>query len=445
MKNSSPKTKPPTLPLAGQIRSPKVEGRKQAAIRRKKAEPPSVSGCGLRSSELGLLSAFDLRTSAFNPLPSTILLAVTGMSPAVLTETVWALAQEKEPVIPDRVVVITTISGRQAIERELLMPSQPDAPTVWQQLRQAVLGQAAEKDSRLNFDAVRLIEAPNPRTGTSDWLEDLRTPEENAATANFILAELRRWTETPDTRLVVSIAGGRKTMGALLYACASLLGRDTDRLTHVLVNDPFDDPRLKPRFYFPKQPQQSLAATDGRAVNAADAKIDLADIPFVPLRNLFERDLVRKPGTFVELVQRCRGKVEEIARRNVRLKLTWSRRVIAVNEVRIKLSPLQCLLMLFLAENAKLALPAPDKYENAIEPLQAFAARVKKACVVEDGNDWRDEVPTDFDGQRLRKVLDELKTKLRQAGPDAAVLIPLLPEKGRFTLDLAPAAITLKD
>ena len=101
--------------------------------------------------------------------------------------------------------------------------------------------------------------------------------------------------------------------------------------------------------------------------------------------------------------------------------------------------------MLFLAENAKLALPAPDKYENAIEPLQAFAARVKATCVAEDGNDWRDEVPTDFDGQRLRKVLDEIKTKLRQAGPDAAVLIPLLPEKGRFTLDLAPAAITLKD
>src|ERR1017187_2878266 len=387
------------------------------------------------------------KPSTLNPKPSTILLAVTGMSPAVLTETVWALAQEKEPVIPDRVVVITTISGRQAIERELLMPARPDARTVWQELRRAVLGKCAEQDPRLIFDAPRLIEAPNPRTGKSHWLEDLRTPEENAATANFILAELRRWVETPDTRLVVSIAGGRKTMGALLYACVSLLGRETDRLTHVLVNDPFDDSRLKPRFYFPKHPQQALIATDGRTVSAAEAKIDLADLPFVPLRNLFERDLVRKPCSFVELVRRCRGKVEEIARRNVRLKLTWSRRFIAVNDQQVKLSPLQCLLLLFLAENAKLGLPAPEKYEAAIEPLQAFAAKVKAACVAEDGNDWRDEalLPLGFDGQRLRKVLDELKTKLRQAGPDAAALIPLLPEKGRFTLDLAPAAITIKD
>src|SRR5438128_1364347 len=29
-------------------------------------------------------------------------------------------------------------------------------------------------------------------------------------------------------------------------------------ITHVLVNEPFDDPRLSPRFFFPKQPVQQL-------------------------------------------------------------------------------------------------------------------------------------------------------------------------------------------
>ena len=64
-----------------------------------------------------------------------------------------------------------------------------------------------------------------------------------------------------------------------------------------------------------------------------------------------------------------------------------------------------------------------------------------------DGNDIRDEarLPADFDDQRLRKVLDELKTKLRSAGGQAAALIPLLPVKGRFSLDLAPASIVLRD
>jgi len=32
-------------------------------------------------------------------------------------------------------------------------------------------------------------------------------------------------------------------MGALLYAALSLLGRPQDRLTHVLVNEPFDNRR----------------------------------------------------------------------------------------------------------------------------------------------------------------------------------------------------------
>ena len=404
-----------------------------------------------------------------DPCGQTILLAVTGMSPAVLTETVWALANENPPVIPERVVVITTIAGRQAIERELLTPAKqdaqsperrlqpaassgncslplsPEAPALWQELRLAILGPDAAKQELLILEPPRLVEAPNPRTGQTDWLEDLRTPAENNATANFLLHELRRWTEAPDTRLVVSIAGGRKTMGALLYACVSLLGRETDRLTHVLVNDPFDDPRLSPKFYFPRQRRQQLQTADGRQCQPADARIDLADIPFVPFRNLFERDLIRKPSSFIELVQRCRLKVRELARHDVRLSLTPSRLVVTVNGRQVKLSPLQGLLLLFLADNAKSARPAPEKYESAIEPLKAFAEKLKRACVPQDGNDWRDEatLPKDFDGQRLRKLLDELKAKLRQAGPAAAALIPLLPEKGRFTLDLAPDAVTL--
>jgi CRISPR-associated protein (TIGR02584 family) len=37
-----------------------------------------------------------------------------GTSSAVLTETVWALAHSKEPVVPDEIEVITTASGKAA-------------------------------------------------------------------------------------------------------------------------------------------------------------------------------------------------------------------------------------------------------------------------------------------------------------------------------------------
>jgi len=57
-------------------------------------------------------------------MPETILLAVTGMSPAVLTETIWALANEAEPVLPDRVVVVTTAARARASPAGLLAPAE---------------------------------------------------------------------------------------------------------------------------------------------------------------------------------------------------------------------------------------------------------------------------------------------------------------------------------
>ena len=50
----------------GEGRRPKPEARRPKEGRNPKPEWPSASGFGLRISELGLLSAFDLRPSAFN-------------------------------------------------------------------------------------------------------------------------------------------------------------------------------------------------------------------------------------------------------------------------------------------------------------------------------------------------------------------------------------------
>ena len=44
----------------------------------------------------------------------TVLVVGMGTSPAVLTETVWALAHSKEPVVPDKIEVRTTASGKAA-------------------------------------------------------------------------------------------------------------------------------------------------------------------------------------------------------------------------------------------------------------------------------------------------------------------------------------------
>ena len=54
------------------------------------------------------------------PRDRTILIAGMGTSPAVLTETVWALAHQEKPVVPDEVVVITTKSGKEALRTAVM-------------------------------------------------------------------------------------------------------------------------------------------------------------------------------------------------------------------------------------------------------------------------------------------------------------------------------------
>ncbi|MBI2928884.1 MAG: TIGR02584 family CRISPR-associated protein [Verrucomicrobia bacterium] len=230
---------------------------------------------------------------------------MTGMSPAVLTETVWALANPQDassPILPDDVVAITTAKGQQTITEQLLTPA-PDfgGQTIWQALRHDLLGANVAGDGRLTL-RITLIEQRDPASGATRPLEDIRHPEENLAAAEFILGQVRQHTTAKDRRLIASLAGGRKTMSALLHAAFSHLARPQDRLTHILVNEPFESPALKPRFFYPGQPSQTLTAPDGKTYQARDARLDLADVPFAPLRLRFP-DIAEIPSRFADLVR----------------------------------------------------------------------------------------------------------------------------------------------
>ncbi len=206
------------------------------------------------------------------------------MSPAILTETAWALAQEKPRRLPGKVVAFATTRSREQLRKELIVSG------IWEKLRHAV---RAKNDELIFGDAGDHIRVFS-RGGKE--LDDLRAPDDNRAAADFILEHLRQFTENPDAHIVASIAGGRKTMGALLYAAMTLLGRETDRITHVLVDEALEK-RPEPKFYFPS------TAREGRGVL-------LADVPFVPLRNGFA-ELGRMPGGFDALIRRYTRSFQE--------------------------------------------------------------------------------------------------------------------------------------
>lgn len=80
----------------------------------------------------------------------------------------------------------------------------------------------------------------------SQPLDDLRSAEENAALADFLVAFIRDRTQDPNVRLHCSVAGGRKTMGVYLALALQLYGRPGDTLFHVLVSPEFES---HPQFF----------------------------------------------------------------------------------------------------------------------------------------------------------------------------------------------------
>jgi len=384
-----------------------------------------------------------------SPTRDTVLLAITGMSPAVLTETIWGLAQEQPPVIPSRVIVLTTAAGRSALNTLFEPSTQLGNAIPWDALRQRLTDQGHDLTGRLRFgrtaDDIRVITSSNPENNRSVELADLRSLADNEATADFLLDQVRALVENPDTDLLVSLAGGRKTMGALLYACMTLAGRETDRLTHVLVNEPFETLR---DFWFPNQPGGALLSRDGASHDPANATLQLADVPFVPLRNLFVRELGRKAGTFSRLVEECRERVRHAAGENVRLTISRSRREIDVDGTRLPLAPREHLVLLFLATRAKQDQPAFASYQLALDPLEEFRAEIVDSAPANDFSDWRHEdgIRSPFDDdQELRKAISGIRTKLRSKGGNAPLLIPCLPERGRFSLTASGPLIHIKD
>lgn len=218
-----------------------------------------------------------------------ILVAVTGLSPQVVTETVYALAVQRKPAwIPTEIRVISTSEGAERARLTLLGKD----PGWFHRLR---------RDYGLppiRFDE-SLIRGLRRKGGGA--LDDIRTAADNEAAADALLEEIRDATAKADA-VHVSIAGGRKTMGFFAGYALSLLGREQDALSHVLVEPPFES---HPDFFYPSPTPRIIYTPppQSRPLDASRAKVTLAEIPFVRLRRLLARSRKGAGGSFAEAVE----------------------------------------------------------------------------------------------------------------------------------------------
>jgi CRISPR-associated protein (TIGR02584 family) len=267
--------------------------------------------------------------------PRRILLAVTGLTPQVVTETLYALAvpasghfiapvpKKGFPAVtptftPTEIHLITTAEGAERARLSLLDPATGQFHALCRDYGLA----------GVNFTADNIHTIADAH---GQPLADIRTPADNTLAADCLLGHVRRWCGEPDTALHVSIAGGRKTMGFFLGYALSLFGRAQDRLSHVLVSEPFES---LTDFYFPPATPRVLHTRDGRPVHTADARIMLAEIPFVRLRDGLPKEALQHPAPFASLVAAAQQGLAAI-----RLSFDFARRESICGGVAVKLPP----------------------------------------------------------------------------------------------------------
>jgi CRISPR-associated protein (TIGR02584 family) len=230
--------------------------------------------------------------------PRRVLLAVTGLTPQIVTETVYWLALKQKPAfVPTEICLITTRQGEENARLSLLS----DNPGWFQRLRQGF------SLPEIAFDASRIFVIVGP---DGNPLEDIVTEADNVAVADFITEKVRAVTADPEASLHVSIAGGRKTMGFYLGYALSLFGRAQDRLSHVLVSAPFES---LPDFYYPAAGERVIHDRDGRPLDASKAQVSLADIPFVRLRDGLPERLLAGGARFSEAVEEAQKALPPVA------------------------------------------------------------------------------------------------------------------------------------
>ncbi|MBK8535349.1 MAG: TIGR02584 family CRISPR-associated protein [Candidatus Competibacteraceae bacterium] len=264
--------------------------------------------------------------------PRRILLCVAGLSPQIVTETLYALTVIGEPrFVPTEIHLLTTAEGAERARLTLLS----DEPGWLQRLRQ----DHGLPEIRFTLDTIHILRAADGRL-----LNDIRDVADNEAIADTITAMVRELTADPDSAVHASIAGGRKTMGFYLGYALSLLGRPQDRLSHVLVSSRYES---NPDFFYPTPQERVIYTADKQPLDASAATVVLADIPFVRLRDGLQEALLAPGASFSAVVAQ--------AQRNLaapRLTLDFVNCRVRCGETELTLPPVNFACYAWLARRA---------------------------------------------------------------------------------------------
>jgi hypothetical protein len=244
--------------------------------------------------------------------------------------------------------------------------------------------------------------------------------------------------ENDSIRLIVSIAGGRKTTSALLYSVMSLLGRAEDQIQHILVDDHWT---FQPDFMYPGCQGVFLDRDTGNSLSSSDAELQVVDVPFVPLRYLFERDLQRSAGSFVELINQVRARTINVTNDLAVQLLTDSGEFNVSGQV-VNLSPNEFLLYLYFARRVLDGLSPLGSYLDIGDELQDLHDELRQP---ENFSHWTHKALSNYDPtEDPRKWASSIRGKLKAAGFDNFQVERLVPHNGHLAIELPKESVSIE-
>jgi CRISPR-associated protein (TIGR02584 family) len=353
-----------------------------------------------------------------------VFLAVSGLSPAIVTESVYALAvgaanADRPSFIPTEVHVVTTAEGKRRLNLALFDNPQPQ----WRLLLE---------EYRLTNIDFSLSNVRTVLSASNEEMEDIRSPDDNLLAANLLIATIRKFTSDSDCALHVSIAGGRKTMGFFAGYAFSLFARSQDRLSHVLVDELYEK---CPNFFFPTRSKKLLKTREGREVDAHAATVLLAEIPVVRLRLGLPDALLSGATDYRETVEAA-----ELVRAVPRLEIDVRNSRISASGKICALSPTSVAIFSLLAHRARAGLGIKlEKGTFDKSVASDFLAELKKCIPAKDRYDSQAISLKDGMGvETLRLYVNRLRNvlELKLGRPLAAVYAIGLSDEWGYTLKI---------
>ena len=209
----------------------------------------------------------------------TVLISTIGKTPQVLVETVWSLANQKNPIVPDEIIAVSMANFAEDA-RESVFGKGAGWKKLISNLRKSKIA-IAEK---LKFKEITVAaDGKGP-------IDDLRTTEDNMRCADYMFELIRKYTFNDSTRIILSLSGGRKSLSALATVTMSLLARPQDSLIHLIVDSGIENDG---QYHFPR---------GGKGYS-------LFEIPFVRTRGLLVGVDLAKMITYKDCVRRTQKSV----------------------------------------------------------------------------------------------------------------------------------------